>query len=243
MKNRDDIEKVINSRTGVIYLTKDNIAIKVLKDPTNVIEEYSIINELYNRYTEKTINGWRYKTIKPLKVEQEKIYMERAEGVPLKLAAKKNTNLLVHAGIWLGFFHNIDNTKGDECILFLDFGLGDVIVEENKKIVTALDPGRKFGATGLPESDILKVLIPIINESLKQKQSPREKIDIFLKGYYSVADKDFCIKSYYASLPHAFTKFKRTYKRNKSRPLYLLSILYLKFLEVYIKILLKKTQC
>lgn len=242
--NEKQIEEIIESRTGYIYLLRDNTAVKQLKDPSKVMEEYTIIKELYDKYKEKKREEWTYRAIKPLKVDQAGyLYMERAEGTPLICTMDENPNLLRHAGIWLGFFHNMSKINEDEYSLFKDPALSDVIIDEKNKIVIALDPGKKFGSSGLPEEDVVKFLIALINFCLKRRSSPKKSIKIFLSGYYSVSDRKFQLDKYNSVFPKAFGKFLKTAKREKSKYGYCLYKLYFTIVEKLLKKILHKSFC
>ena len=124
--NTEHMEKITESRTAHIIKRGDYI-IKRYKDTKNLERDYKNIKLLSNIFKKpKTVEGYLYKVVKPIKTTNKSIIMEFAEKIPLSHAGFENDNLK-HAAIMLALYHNQTIKLNGKVVRFLDYGLNDIL--------------------------------------------------------------------------------------------------------------------
>jgi len=178
--------KVVYSRTAKIVFQDNELVTKEHYDDyfENSFTEYQKIVKLHEIYGEYSLDGWTYKSIKALSYHNGKIIMKLAPGISSDKLLNK-PHLFYHIGIWLGHFHNIEIIRINS-YLYGDISIQHLFLDEERKIVTSIDPGLNFlSKKGYKEIDVSRVMLTIFNASLKKFKLPKKPLDFFIDGYLS----------------------------------------------------------
>lgn len=236
------VNKEVKARTGIVYFNQDGTVTKKLFNVSDTYEEFNSIKLLHNQFKGEKYGNWIYKTVKPLDYcsESGSVVMERAWGKPIIDIMIKNPDLVYHAGIWLAFFHNSSSSKySDKVIWFGDLSLDHIFIDIENKVVVTIDPGHDFGSRrGFPERDILRLLIIIINTSLKNYKCPGKYIDSILKGYDLHSKNKISYKNLKSILDDVINHFIKSWSKRRFK--FINTILYPLILKKYIIMQFKK---
>jgi len=236
----DNKKKNISARSGLIYLREDGTAEKDLQDFALAKNEFSIMEKLYKLFPETEIEGWRYKAIKPYRLEAGSIFMERVSGKPIDSLLLGEPDITYYPGVWLGLLHSASDACNNQVLIFSDASLSNVLIDKRNKIVVMLDPGQGFGRKVIYLVDLLSFIVGLFTFGLKKFVLPGKMVAPFLKGYYRVVSNGSFSSAQYNLAVKAVTGKYR--KRWKKRGLIIksFSFVYSVIVSIYLKILVKK---
>ncbi len=163
--------------------------------------EYDILKSLYSMFPEKVINGWKYRSVKPISFNNEKVVMEKAPGALLSNLIKRNTESVRHAGIWLAVFHNNSEHAYGHIICVGEFTTRHLFMCSQTKTITYIDPGIGFGSEQSQEESIIIFLHSVLSLCIfKIFSNPKRSICSFVQGYFTFRKNIIKRDEYYYSL-------------------------------------------
>jgi len=230
--------KTIFTNKAKINLLKNNTVEKIFFNENNTEKEFENMNKLNEIFNEKEIEGWAYKTVKPIKCEENKLVMERVKGETYFDLSDKNTQFSFVIGVWFGLFHNDCRVYRNGNIRKIDFNRTNILIDEQKKEVTVIDPGALFNQRCSLEFSLINAIMGLVIGDFKKRKNPKDTIKYFLDGYFSILDEEINKNN----LEHSF---KKVFKNRMSAQLYkkknkVVSYLKLKFIEAYTRIKILK---
>lgn len=138
--------------------------------------------------------------------------MERAHGIPAAELFKTSPELVCEKmGVFLALFHQATENAQGQVMLYTDWSRPNAIIDSTAKVVTAIDPGVRFGEMGKAESDLVTSAWSLATGALGVYRNPRPLIRAFIRAYRAVRPIEVTIASLNANLPVAplFGKYRR----------------------------------
>ncbi len=236
----DSKEKILSARSGLIYLRENGTAEKDLLDISQANHEFSIMERLYGAFPEAVIEGWRYKAVKPYRLEEGRIVMERVSGEPIEHFLPGEPEITYYPGVWLGLLHSVSSAGNQQVLIFSDTSLSNVVIDKTDQTVVMLDPGQGFGRKAIYLVDLLSFIVGLFTIGLKKNILPGKMVVPFLKGYYQVgAHELFSSAQYNRAVTEVVGKYRKRWK-NRGLIIKSLSIVYWIFISIYLRVSVKK---
>lgn len=234
------IVREINTNKARLSFRKDGIVEKVLFDSERALVEKESIDDLHNTFPGEDFEGWTYKTVKLLGFNEEDstIYMEEAKGKPYSSIMKEYPSLSFHMGVWLGLYHKRAKLDDGKVKLYGDYSRNNFLIDQEKRLATAIDPGFYFGDVDYPEFDMVLAIYSLTIGAFRTKQSPYKIAESFLRGYKKTAHRDINYRHIRDSWSRLKVRLSSRYKE-KSFLLKLFSYSAMHVLNIYINILLR----
>lgn len=220
---------------GYIDIPHNNYkpVVKCWVDSESAEKEFSALKFMNSVLKEESVEGWKYKTVVPYRLIDKCLYMQKATGNDLRNYILDKPILSKQAGIWLAIYHNKTLHNG-RIKIFGDYSPNNIMIDLEKKIVVALDPGYRCGQEGYPELDLVKYLLKTTIFFLANKKLPFESLKSFLTGYYSCGKQIFDLRKFDESFHLNKIILKQQWKKKNLLKRIMLSP-FLKITKIYLK--------
>ena len=105
-----------------------------------------LIISITGAFAETRHDGWSYRPVKLLwlSLDRRAICMELAFGHEvLSVPGSRLNDAEYHCGIWLAHYHNAVLNGKSRGLIYTDLGVHNVLIDFDRKSVTAIDPGTR----------------------------------------------------------------------------------------------------
>lgn len=235
------IKKEISTNKARLVFCDNNTVEKQFFELERAKKELESLNIVNSVFTEENIGGWLYKTVKVLSFNKDtsSIKMEEATGVPFSEILIYKPEYSYHMGVWLALYHNNAYVKENRVKRFGDFSRSNFIIDKEKRIATAIDPGGGGGEVDFPEVDIVTGIYSLVLGSLRSRVAPYYVCDTFIKAYNDISKNKIDVSNMLISWKIIRKRFRSKYKKSSIllRPVSYCAMILLNF---YITILIKR---
>lgn len=224
MSNRQDFHGTLITRTDkadLYRLPGDRVLKRYFT--SNAVErvkqdQYSM-SHINGAFAEARHDGWSYRPVKLLwlSLDRRSICMELASGQKvLSVPSSRLNDAEYHCGIWLAHYHNAVLNGKSRGLIYTDLGVHNVLIDFDRKSVTAIDPGMRWGETGYAYEDLVQHVDSLLTVMVLKRKAPFSAIISFLKGYSEASKAKPSLRVYYKGLVRELVRQTRDYA-TKSR--------------------------
>ncbi len=223
-----------NNKCEITFRPDNTVKKRFFKKKRNQ-QHFDILREIHDLFPSATYGGWSYKTVKPLYFDQNDnaVVMEYVEGQNLGELFITKPDLCLNAGLWLALFHQNSTQNHNELVCFGDFHRNNLLVNTEKREITAIDPNKLSTEKNQKEYDIYSMIFSLAVGSFKSIKMPNKYVKLFLQGY-RIINKD-CLDKTNILKCHRFLvlRHKRKEKHQARKVLFYFSR---RILSAYLKL-------
>ena len=172
--------KIFSSDTRTVIINHDK-AYKFFNSRSECEDEVkrlkkSPISEVYDE-----ISNYKMKIVKILEVKEYFYSMDQVKGETLGFS--QNDKNFYLAGRWLKCFRELSINYDKKVFLFGDFIASHLFIDHENKIISTIDPGSDFGASGEVETDISRFIVNLFYMKNFNLRRLNKFINFFFEGY------------------------------------------------------------